>query len=293
MQIQEPADHTLLLSSSTPLPYSFYLRPSLRTLGFRYQAVCLCLMVSAGILFTGCTKAPAPSTPTASASQVSCGADAGSSHCDSGKAEKGATCQEAKCSDDEGMGKCPHHGCQKEGETNCAQPLPQEEIQKRLIEAGMISEHHKVLKDFVGTWNTKVTIFSGEGQPPLTSTATSAIKPILGGRFVEEVYKGKHQGKPFEGRGLTGYDNVSQMYVSSWVDNMGTAIMMSKGHYDEQAKTFIFEGDYLCPVTRKMKKSRSMLRFESPSRNVYESYETLPTGGENKTMEIIYTKMSK
>ena len=47
-------------------------------------------------------------------------------------------------------------------------------------------------------------------------------------------------GTPFTGHGMTGYDNVTGKYWSTWTDSMSTGIMVSEGSCDaEGVCTFI------------------------------------------------------
>ena len=54
---------------------------------------------------------------------------------------------------------------------------------------------------------------------------------------------GKMKDMQFKGMGIEGYDNVKKKFVGSWIDNMGTGIMMSEGTYDPATKTFTYTTD--------------------------------------------------
>ena len=60
----------------------------------------------------------------------------------------------------------------------------------------------------------------------------------LGGRFLEERVQSSFMGQPFSGIGYTGYDNVKKKYVSTWMDNMGTMIMVMEGTPDPAGKVY-------------------------------------------------------
>ena len=47
---------------------------------------------------------------------------------------------------------------------------------------------------------------------------------MLGGRVMAERMEAKMAGQPFSGLGMTGYDNTSGQYWSTWSDSMGTGI---------------------------------------------------------------------
>ena len=55
-------------------------------------------------------------------------------------------------------------------------------------------------------------------------------------------------GMPFEGMSTTAYDNVSKEYVSTWIDNMGSGIMVMKGNWDEGTKSVNLSGTIKNPA---------------------------------------------
>ncbi len=81
-----------------------------------------------------------------------------------------------------------------------------------MIKAGTPGDPHKALEEFVGAWTVKSSMWGAPGAPPIASEATSETKWIRGGRYLEEKFSGNFFGMPFEGSGLTGYDNVMKRY---------------------------------------------------------------------------------
>ncbi len=47
---------------------------------------------------------------------------------------------------------------------------------------------------------------------------------------------GKMMEMPFHGIGTEGYDNVRKKFMASWIDNMGTGILLMEGTYDALRK---------------------------------------------------------
>src|SRR5689334_16391259 len=76
---------------------------------------------------------------------------------------------------------------------------------------------HEYLKAMEGTWTSHSKMWMDEKSPPQESTGTSENKLIMGGRFLQQDYHGQMMGKAFEGMGVTGYDNVKNKYVSTWI----------------------------------------------------------------------------
>ena len=91
------------------------------------------------------------------------------------------------------------------------------------------SAGHARLMPMVGTWRATTTFTMAPGAPPQVSSGTSVHRLVLGGRYLEQVYKGTAMAMPFEGIGFTGYDNVQKRFVGTWMDTFGTGVMNSVG----------------------------------------------------------------
>src|SRR5262249_80109 len=153
-------------------------------------------------------------------------------------------------------------------------------------------ENHAHLKALVGSWTANIKAWMAPGAPPTESTGTSECKLIMDGRYLQEEVRSSFMGMPFQGLGMTGYDNLKKKFVAAWVDNMGTGIMRSEGTYDAKTKTLTMTTDEPDPMTGKMVKGRDVLHMESETKVVREFYRKGPGGKEAKTMEIVYTKKS-
>ena len=141
----------------------------------------------------------------------------------------------------------------------------------------------------VGAWTGTVTMWMQPGAPPTTSTMETNNEMILGGRYLQGLNKGSMMGMPFEGIGITGYDNAKKVFVSSWVDNMGTGIIYMEGNWDENAKTINMSGKSTDPITGKDIPTREVWKFVDDTHQVLEMYFT-EKGQEFKGMELAYSK---
>jgi hypothetical protein len=103
----------------------------------------------------------------------------------------------------------------------------EEEMQKLGEEMARVGDQHKWLAEAEGTWDVAVKEHTMKG--PVETKATATFKMILGGRFQEQTFVGTHGGKPYEGRGLTGYDNVKKHYFNHWFNTMGTDATIAQG----------------------------------------------------------------
>lgn len=151
------------------------------------------------------------------------------------------------------------------------------------------SEAHKLMADEVGTWNCDMTFWSEPNGKPEKSTTTADIKMILGGRYQEAIYKGTMMGQPFEGKSTLAYNNASQEYTTTFIDNMGTGMMVAMGKYNEAAKSMEFKGEMLNPVNGEKTPYREVYTIVDPKTRKMEMFD-VKNGTEYKSMEIVMTK---
>lgn len=180
-----------------------------------------------------------------------------------------------------------------------AQPS-EADMMAMMTELAKPGENHKLLASGVGQWTYTVKMWMDPSAPPSESSGTSVTKEALGGRYFISEHNGKMQmpgpdGKmvetEFKGIATEGYDNVKKKFVSSWIDNMGTGIMLSEGTYDAATKTFTYNTE--CEMMPGMKtKIRETIKIVDKDHRVFEFYEDRG-GTEVKTMEIKYTRKSK
>jgi Protein of unknown function (DUF1579) len=160
------------------------------------------------------------------------------------------------------------------------------EVYKKL---GTPGGPHKLLSRMAGTWNAKMKSWMEPDKPPMESTGTSESKMILGARYLQMDFTGELMGSPFSGIGLTGHDNHTKKYVSTWADSMGTAIHFFEGTGSADGKIITQESHHDDPVKGPMK-WRSVTRIVDDNTHVFEMYGTDKSGKEEKMMEITYTR---
>jgi hypothetical protein len=179
---------------------------------------------------------------------------------------------------------------------------PSAEDMQKMMELGKLNENHKLLTDSVGTWSYTVKMWMN-GDPtskPDISKGTAIRKAMMDGRYVVMDVTGKMdmpgpdgkvQSMTFKGHGLEGYDNVKKKFVGTWMDNMGTGIMMSEGDYDPATNTFTYNSE-MEPMPGMKTAVREVLKMTDKDHMNFEWYEK--RGGQDvKTMEINYTRSKK
>ena len=157
--------------------------------------------------------------------------------------------------------------------------------------AAMPGTEHSRLASMTGKYTVTVKMWAAPSAEPQLSMASVERKMMLGGRYMVERYDGQMMDQPFEGMGMTAYDNVEQQYVSTWMDTMGTGIIRMTGNFDADGKVLTMWGEYMDPYTKKSTKMKSITTFESGTEEVSEMYMIGDDGNEWKMMEFTYTKM--
>ncbi len=166
--------------------------------------------------------------------------------------------------------------------------------------------NHRHLDVMVGKWNTEMKMFmGGPGTEPMISRGTNENKWVLGGRYMQSDYKAEMEmpdpadptkmlKMPFEGSGLVGYNNFRNVFVGTWVDNMGTQLLTYKGTRNPQTGEFVYYGEMdeayvpgIGPVVGRY--VRYVTKVVSPDKHVMSCYD-LHAGENYKVFEITYTR---
>ncbi|MCB9849244.1 MAG: DUF1579 domain-containing protein [Phycisphaerales bacterium] len=163
------------------------------------------------------------------------------------------------------------------------------------------SQGHKRLEPLVGEWVSESKMWwGGPGSEPMVTKGTCKREWILGGRYLMENVKtemmmpdmatGKMTSVPFEGMGISGYDNFRNMYFGTWVDSMGTQLLNFKGSCDQSGKVFTYYGEMDEPTLKIVGRLvKYVMRIVDNDKHVFAMYD-LHVGDDYKVMEITYTR---
>jgi hypothetical protein len=166
------------------------------------------------------------------------------------------------------------------------------EMMKAWQEAATPGAEHAMLKELVGKWQVTTKSWQSENAKPEVTTGTSTFKPVFGGRFIRQDFKGKMMGMPYEGTGMMGYNKVSKKFESSWYDSMSTAAMNFEGTFDQSSKTFTQSGEFECPMRKTTEKMRSELKMIDKDTVTFALYmPDMESGKEYKGMEQQYKRV--
>lgn len=147
-------------------------------------------------------------------------------------------------------------------------------------------EEHQHMAQGAGEWRQELTFWMAPGGEAQQATSTSTVEAILGGRYLSEEMTGTMMGMPFEGRGTFGYDNAKDQHFMTWVDNMGTGLMVGWGVPEGENKV-AYSGTFVDPATGEDKPFRTVVTEVDANHMIMEMYVPAPDGsGEFKNMEI-------
>jgi Protein of unknown function (DUF1579) len=148
---------------------------------------------------------------------------------------------------------------------------------------------HKMIAASDGDWKAEMSMWESPGSAPTTSIASCTNKMILGGRYQESKITGTFMGMPFEGMGTLAYDNAKKVFISSWIDNMGTGMMNLQGSWDAGTKSITFLGKMTDPMSGKDMPYREVFKMIDDNTQQMDMYAQM-NGQEFKTMEIKLTR---
>ena len=159
----------------------------------------------------------------------------------------------------------------------------------RVVRMSEPGEYHEHLEDHVGTWDLTVRIWQEVEGEPVESAATAEAQMILGGRFLETVYRGEILGTSFEALSIEGYDNQARQFVRSWWDNTGTGTFIFRGQCEEECRVRTLTADFSDSTTSQRLRNKGVTTFELDDEDsyTYESFIVMPDGSEFKNMEFV------
>lgn len=169
-------------------------------------------------------------------------------------------------------------------------PLDSAAVQKAWEAYMTPSDVHKMLAEETGSWTNEMTFWMGPDAEPQKAVSDAEIKMILGGRYQQIHYQGDMMGMPFEGIATVAYDNSAKEIISTWMDNMGTGMLVLRGKYDGSGNAITTAGSMVNPVTGKEIEVREVYTLVDENTRKMEMFNTEKNEEEYKSMEIIMTR---
>jgi hypothetical protein len=128
----------------------------------------------------------------------------------------------------------------------------------RIIQA---DADHARLVAMCGSWDVDVTFWIRPGGPGITSKATSTIRPLFDGLFIEEKIEGTLSGVPFTTLSWTGFNTTTRQYEATRIASTNTIRIAETGSYSEKDRRFELKGDY--PFAGDTWHQRTVIQAES------------------------------
>lgn len=173
------------------------------------------------------------------------------------------------------------------------QPPSPEEIAAMMAvyeKAATPGEHHEFLQRLAGTFDVRGRMWPAPGQEPAESSGRMEGAMIFDGRYLEQTFAGEFMGMTFQGKSLTAYDNVSGEYVGTWIDTMGTGIMISRGSVDDSGNVLDMTAEWNDPLIGPAVYDER-LTIVDDDHHVMEMWGPAPDGTRFKMMELNYTRV--
>src|SRR5215831_9525736 len=147
---------------------------------------------------------------------------------------------------------------------------------------------HARLAAMCGTWDVEMTFVLQPGRPGITTKATSTIRPLFDGLFVEETIQGTLNGSPFTTMAWTGFNTSTKQYEATRIASTNNARIAETGTFDEKTKQLELKADY--PLAGDTWHQRTVIEQTSTDSMVAASYLSFAKVPEWKAVEIKYTR---
>jgi uncharacterized protein DUF1579 len=154
-----------------------------------------------------------------------------------------------------------------------------------------VGPEHARLTAMCGTWHVEMTFWLRPGGPGGATRATSTIRPLFDGLFVEEKIEGALNGAPFTTLAWTGFNTATHQYEATRIASTNTIRIAETGGYDEKSRQFELRADY--PLAGDTWHQRTVIQPVSADSMVATSYLSFGSVPEWKAVEIKYTRRPK
>ena len=150
---------------------------------------------------------------------------------------------------------------------------------------------HARLAAMCGTWDVDMVFTFQPGRPGIATKATSTIRPLFDGLFVEETIQGTLNGTPFTTMAWTGFNSSTKQYEATRIASTNNARIAEAGTFDEKSKQFELQGDY--PLAGDTWHQRTVIELSSADEMHATSYLSFGKVPEWKAVEIKYSRRGK
>lgn len=171
-------------------------------------------------------------------------------------------------------------------------PEDQAKMMEAYMKAAQPGPEHVKLKEYAGEWDATIKSWNPDGSACGGGTGTMSSKMALGDRYLVMNFSGEMTSpmgqQKYHGMGTCGYDNGAKKYFNTWIDDMGTGMMSSKGTMS--GNTLTSQGSFVDPLTGQETKTKEVLTLVDKDHQTFALYMQSPDGSMYKCMEISYTR---
>ena len=121
-----------------------------------------------------------------------------------------------------------------------------QDMAKVMEELAKPGEMHAWLARCNGAWDVTGE-FSEEDGSKTAVEGTARFRMILGDRFSQQDLSIRMGEKPYEGIGITGYDNLKKQFTSYWFDSWSTYTSPGVGQRSAEGRTLTLTGAWDMP----------------------------------------------
>jgi len=168
-----------------------------------------------------------------------------------------------------------------------------DEHMKKWMEFATPGKEHQEMAAKAGKWDLDISMWMDPAAPPTKSTGTAEYKVAMDGRYVIEhvdsmMDMGGGMMMPFKGMAVAGFDNMKKKYFSTWIDNMGTGVMISEGTKSGNVTTL--EGMHSDCMSGQSVKHKMVMTDVDKDNFKFEMFGPGADGKDMKHMEIVYKR---
>jgi hypothetical protein len=166
--------------------------------------------------------------------------------------------------------------------------LQENQKQSRTENADVPGPAHERLGELAGTWDVVIRYKLGDKEHE--GKASCEAKWILDGRFLQQDYKSRFQGKPYEVIQLLGYDSVGKKTIEIKLDSLSTGVLHNEGSISDDGKVITNLGKSLDPATGKPYKLRTVTTIVDHDHFTLEWFGTDEGGKESRVVSMSHTR---
>jgi len=147
---------------------------------------------------------------------------------------------------------------------------------------------HKQMDVLAGSWDVDVKyVIAGQAHH---GKAKCETRWVLEGRFLQQEYKSKFMGKPFEVLQILGYDNHKKRTIEIMMDSLGTGVLHNEGSISKDGAVISNEGESLDPATGKNSKLHTVTTILDKDHYTLDWFKPGADGKEEKVVSMTHTR---